>query len=59
VLCRPLVERVFPEDPTVGFVEKRWSFLGLSFMSELCSKGFCVAGLVRLGQELTDSHLRP
>ena len=26
-------------------------------MSELFGKGFCVAGLVRLGQELTDSCL--
>lgn len=30
------------------------SFLGSSFMSELGGKGFCMAALVMLGQEVTD-----
>lgn len=41
---------MFPEDPAAGFLEVGWCFLGLNVMSELCGKGFCVAGLVRLGQ---------
>lgn len=53
----PGFQRGFPEAQTVGFMEMGLSFLGLSFMSKHGGKGFCVAGLVRPGQEMTDSYL--